>query len=255
VTNFFLLLQRELWESWANCKVVIVFSSLIAISIAAPYIDYNSLYRVFVASENFSYPELLRYFYIFLELILIVFIPFMVMGTVASEVKNSSAASLLVKPVGRAGYILSKYLMYMLIFGIPTTIAMVLSAFLANTLALEPYSLSRLGAPIGLAWVFISFAVSFVMLISTITNRQVVAGAIGLSVLLAGFAFSYAPGINEFFPSSLFAWMQNILNPPIPPVVQNALDPSPAWRAFNISLISSVVCILVSILIIRRKEL
>ncbi|MCL2140543.1 MAG: ABC transporter permease [Dehalococcoidia bacterium] len=251
MNNFLLLLKKELWESWANSKIVIVASALAIVSILGPYFKLQPYYSRFVV-QGLTGSLLVSDFYIYLQLLLFIFIPFMVMGTVASEVKNSTTASLLVKPVGRAGYIISKYLAYMLVFGVATIIATLLSAVYANALAPEADAFGKIWGTLGLSLVFISFAVSFVIFVSTITKQQIIAGISGLFVLMLSFVFQYVENVNKFLPTSLFLWIQNIL---VPPMVQNTYDPSPAWLAFIISIVASFVFILASTLIIKRREL
>jgi hypothetical protein len=164
----------------------------------------------------------------------------------------------LVKPTGRAGYIISKYLVYTLIFGLATIIAILLSAVYANSLALDPNAFrdNRLWAMIGLSLVFISFVVSLMVLLSTITKSQVVAGVLGYCILIAGTAFAIVPAVLRFMPISLFMWMSEILNRPYyspeDAVLVTRFD---AWPAFFIALLAPIAFIFTSIFIIKRKEL
>jgi len=257
MNNFLLLIKKEIWENWVNNKIVMVFSILAIIAVVMPFTSYQSYLSRFTIN-SMPASELLVVFYAFLQVLLNMCIPFMVMGTVASEIKNNNAASVLVKPTGRAGYIISKYLVYMLIFGLATIVAIILSAVYANSLALDPnaFSDNRLWAMIGISLVFISFVVSLMVLLSTITKSQVIAGILGYCILVAGSAFGIVPAVLRFMPISLFMWMSEILNPKIySPEYAVMVTPFDAWPAFFIALLAPIAFIFASIFIIKRKEL
>jgi ABC-2 type transport system permease protein len=253
MNNFLLLLKKEVWENWVNSKVVVVLSFFALFSVFAPYIAYQPYLSQFIVPDMTA-ASLLDGFYNSLAIFLIMFIPFMTMGTVASEVKNNNAASLLVKPTGRAGYIISKFLIYFLLFGLAVTVAVILSAIYANSLALNPNAFrdNVTWAALGLIWVFMAFAVSLMIFLSTITKSQVLAGVFGLLLLFLGFSFSYAtsPSIIKCLPTSMFIWIHDLFHP------SNIVNTySPMWSAFIISLLSPIIFIASSIFIIKRKEL
>ncbi|MCL2475343.1 MAG: ABC transporter permease [Chloroflexi bacterium] len=258
--NFALLLKKELWENWANGKIVIVFALFTLLSILAPHMSYennigNNFGNFFVYMNG---ERLLIDFYQYLEMILVIFIPFIIMGAVASEIKNNTAASLLVKPIGRAGYILSKFIVYFLIFGVAATVAILFSTIYAHLLVPEPIAFSKVCLLSCLILVFIAFAVALLLFLSTIIRNHLVAGAIGLCILLVLLSVtSQTSPIFELFPGELFAWINEILSIDSYYVEQGLLNyqHSPAWPAFFVSIISSVIFVIASIFIIKRKEL
>jgi len=258
MNNFALLIKKELWENWVNGKIVIVFALFILLAIFAPHMSYeDSVGRNF--GSFFTYvrgEDLLFSFYQYFEMLLVIFIPFMMMGVVAAEIKNNTAASLLVKPIGRAGYILSKFIVYFLIFGVAATVAILFSTVYANILAFEALAFSKVFLIWCLMMVFIAFAVALLLFLSTIIRNQLVAGAIGLCILFALYGFMYHPSLI-FLPGKLFVWIWETLNIDPDLVEQGAIkyEHSPAWPAFIVSIISSVIFVIASIFIIKRREL
>jgi len=261
MNNFLLLVKKEVWENWVNSKIVIVFSAFALFAVFTPYMSYRPYLSQFII-PSMTATSLLGNFYNFLTFFFVMFIPFMLMGTVASEIKNNNAASILVKPTGRAGYILSKFLVYVLIFGLAITVAVILSSIYANSLALEPNAFSNnvTWSALGLLWVFIAFAVSLMIFLSTITKSQVLAGVLGLCLLFLGAMLSaLSPSLTKCMPTSLFQWIYELLNQTVnqdnSPIVTFTTTYSPMWPAFFISLLSPIAFISASIFMIKRKEL
>jgi len=261
MNNFLLLLKKEVWENWVNSKMVIAFSIFAVLAIFLPFSQFDSYYNRIIV-QSMPATDLLQVFYPTLGTFILILVPFIVMGAVASEVKSTTTASLLVKPVGRAGYVLSKYLIYLMIFGMSTTIAVLIGAIYANSLALEPNAFDKIWAIIGLYWAFIAFAVSLVLFLSTITKSQVLAGTLGFLLLMIAFMLSGTPldAFVEFLPTRLILWIQNMYTvyPEDSDMFVSGygfIRYAPSWSAFWTALVSSVVFVLASIGIIRHKEL
>ncbi|MCL2475036.1 MAG: ABC transporter permease [Chloroflexi bacterium] len=255
--NFLLMLKKELWHSWSSSKIVTILALFALLSIVAPFMQYqksisSSSYVVLRGGEL-----LYEFYYLYIGILLIILIPFMVMSVVAGEIKNNTAASLLVKPIGRTGYILSKFIVYFLIFGLAATIAILCSAVYANALAFEPIEFSVIWSILALILVFIAFAVALMLFLSTIIRNQNVAGAIGLSLLMGLFFIRLLPAAG-LLPGKLLAWAWEKVSMTLyPNLVEQGLweNVHASWPAFFVTIASSAVFIIVSIFIIKRREL
>ena len=254
MNNFLLLLKKEVWENWVNWKIPIILLAAVICAILGPYASYQDYEAM---NTNNPYPQivtamiLLRNSCSNLFSFLILFAPFIMMGAVAGEIKSHNAAALLIKPVGRTGYILSKWLTYFLMFGIAITVFLLIGATYANILATEANAFSggTLWAIIGLFWGFIAFAVSAMILLSTVNKNQIAAGALGLCVLMACLSHP-ANTIGKLIPGRLLGWINALLSD-----FPSLTGYDNSWPALWSSLILSVVALFISIVIMKRKEL
>ena len=258
MTNFLLLLKKDLWESWSSSKIAVTLTIFALISIGAPFLQYQNIISAGgITSGALTSSELLfEFYYTYVGILLVVLIPFLVMGVVAGEIKNNTAASLLVKPIGRAGYILSKFIVYFLLFGLAVTIAILLSAVYANTLAFEPIGFDVILAVLGGILVFVAFAVALLLFLSTIIRNQIVAGAIGLSTLVVLFVTGrLLQPLFALMPGKILAWAaEKVQLAMYPPDLIEAAH-SPVLSAVAVSIVLTAVFVLVSIWTIKRKEL
>ena len=255
MNNFLLLLKKEVWENWVNWKIPIILLAAVICAILGPYASYQDYEAM---NANNPYPQIITALSLIetpcsnLFSFLILFAPFLVMGAVAGEIKNHNAAALLIKPVGRTGYILSKWLTYFLMFGIAITVFLIIGATYANVLAAEANAFSdgTLWAVIGLFWGFIAFAVSVMILLSTVNKNQIAAGALGLCVLLVSSTTS-SIGVGKLIPGNLFNWAIALLS--------NSTvyygGPAHAWPALLTTVAIIVASVFASISIMKRKEL
>ena len=253
MNNFLLLLKKEVWENWVNWKIPIILLAAVVCAILGTYMNYLSVKEYYSLA---GYPYVLPATSMLLELysnittFLILFAPFLVMGAVAGEIKNHNAAALLIKPVGRTGYILSKWLTYFLMFGIAVAITVFIGAIYANNLATDANAFSNIKAllaTIGLFWVFIAFAVAVMILLSTITNSQIIAGILGLCVLMACL-YNPIGSIGELIPGRLLDWIKALLS-------NSTTWQTNDWPALWITVTIIVASVFASIIIMKRKEL
>jgi len=255
--NFVLMLKKELWDCWANSKIVLILALGALLSIAGPYVQSLRNYPV-----QFSGQLLSELYYLFLPILLLILIPFMMMGTVAGELKNHTAASLLVRPIGRAGYILSKFVVYYFIFALAVMIVILFSAVFANAISFEPIDFSTIWTVLGLMLAFLAFAVALLLFLSTIIKNQLVAGAVGMSLLIAVFtAGKLVAGWTVLLPGKLLLWVWEIVSLTQYPGMTTD-NPywegyvyAYSWPALFVALISTVVLVVFSILVMRHREL
>ena len=275
MNNFALLIKKELWENWVNWKIAIILVFFMALGILSPYSSYqNALLSKEMFESHLNSPlytdsglgytifagNLVGQLFFYIALAVVIIVPLMLMGTVAHEVKSGRAASILVKPVGRMAYILSKFVVYLSIFCLAITSAILIGAIYANSVADIPIDMGKIWQCIGLSLVFAFFCISFILFLSSITKNQLAAGGVGLILLFMMAGFMYSPEvIFEIMPSKLMDWCQHIVDVsynPWPGMIEHDLEKYyPPWTAFGVSGISPVILIAFSVMLIKRKEL
>ncbi|MCL2475374.1 MAG: ABC transporter permease [Chloroflexi bacterium] len=253
--KFAVLFQKELVEGWKTYKIILVFAACIILGLAVPFwadATYHGdpLFNPLRSGYIFS-----QFIYV-LMIIMAALVPFTLMSTVAKEVKDGLAATILVKPVGRGAYILSKLLAAFIIFALAITIGMAICWFYAvnttNPLDPDPVSLQLFLQCLGFVLLYMVFAISLTILCSTIFNNRIVAGGIALALLAALFTLSYTDPIREFMPSEIVRWGMELVYPYSFP---SDTATNPYWTALGVNIGAILIFISSSILIIKKKEI
>ncbi|MCL2474612.1 MAG: ABC transporter permease [Chloroflexi bacterium] len=278
--NFALLIKKELWENWVNWKTIIVFVFFMALGVIGTYSRYQNALQMkasFQSSSslitggleyNIAAGDLISPLFLFVGVAVTIIAPLMLMSTVAHEVQSGQAASILVKPVRRTAYILSKFIVYLSIFWLAIISSVLISIIYANSVADVTIDMGQTWRCIGLSLIFALFCISFMLFLSSITRNQLIAGGIGIILLFFMSSTLYSPEvIFTWMPSKLLEWCQNIINNYTPPwdwayhypdLGMDSVETekyTPAWIAFGFSIISSVILLVISVMFIKRKEL
>jgi ABC-2 type transport system permease protein len=166
------------------------------------------------------------------------------MGAVVNEKEKGTAALVLVKPLPRGFFILSKFLGLVFIFFIGISLAG-LGGYYYTSLIFSPPDLS--------AWILMNLLmcllflvyVAITLLFSTLMRSQ--AAVIGLSfgtlLLMAG--IGAIPSVANYLPNQLINWGASLLGS----------TPISAWPALWISLTIILICLVTAWLALNRQEL
>jgi ABC-2 type transport system permease protein len=166
------------------------------------------------------------------------------MGAVVNEKEKGTAALVLVKPLPRGYFILTKFLGLVIIFLISIFLA-ALGGFYYTSLIFSPPDLS--------AWILMNLLmcllflvyVAITLLFSTLMKSQ--AAVIGLSfatlLLMAG--MGAIPSIAPYLPNQLINWGASLLGS----------TPTSAWPALWVSLAIILACLFTAWFALNRQEL
>jgi len=185
------------------------------------------------------------------------------MSSVAKEVKDGLTAAILVKPVGRGAYILSKFVVSYLIFALAVTIGFAICYVYAinTTKPFDPTPVSSevFFQSLGFLLLYTAFAVSLVIFLSSVFKNNVLAGGIAVVALIAIFGFSYTDPFRLYMPSEIVRWSMELVCPDwFPGLSQHNYTPiavNPYWWALGINIGAIPALIGSSILLIKNKEI
>jgi ABC-2 type transport system permease protein len=166
------------------------------------------------------------------------------MGAVAQEKDKGTAALMLVKPLSRGGFLLSKFLAIGLTLLVSLAIAG-LGAYYYTLFLFNPTDLGAWAAMNGLILVQFMVIVAITLLFSTLVRSQAAAAGLAVGVLLLSSIVGIVPSISKYLPGELTNWGGNIM----------VGGPLTAWPALWISLGIIVACLVTAWLIFERQEL
>jgi ABC-2 type transport system permease protein len=123
-------------------------------------------------------------------------------GSVATEKERGTAALLLVRPVGRGGYLLAKLVAIGVTLGISVAVA-VAAAWFYTAVLFEPLSVPGVvGAGI-LDWLFLLAWAAVTFLASTLTRSALAAAGIGVVALIVVSILGIVPALGDWLPIGL----------------------------------------------------
>jgi len=249
--GFKILFKKEVRESWSTNKIFIIVGIFLFFSILTPfmmqYMD-EFLRLSGLDPSDFGWEPTAAYTIIsFLDYIALaaIFAPsFLVMGVVAKELSDGITATTLVKPVGRSAYVLSKYLVYFLIFIVVATISAFICYFY-TVAAIGDLSIGDFVVSLLPMLLLLAFCVALTLFFSTIFKSQMAAGGTSAGVMLALYIVSFIPFVGEISPFRMSVWSHSI--------VESSAEVS------VLPLIMAVTGLLVfvagSILLLKKKEI
>jgi ABC-2 type transport system permease protein len=168
----------------------------------------------------------------------------MTMGAVAQEKELGTAVLMLVKPLPRSIFLLSKF--------VALALAFLLCLALAG-LGGYYYTLLLFGSPDPggwlalnlLLWVYMLVYVALTLLASVLMRSQAAAAGLGFGAFLVLGAIGAIPGLGQYLPGQLPAWGAALLADPT----------ARSWPALWISLGLILACLLAAWVVFRRQEL
>jgi ABC-2 type transport system permease protein len=123
-------------------------------------------------------------------------------GSVATEKERGTAALLLVRPVGRAGFLIGKLVAIGVTLAVSVAVA-VLAAWFYTFVLFEPLSLPGTIAAGVLDWLFLLAWATLTFLASTLTRSALAAAGIGVVALIGVSILGIVPAIADWLPLGL----------------------------------------------------
>ncbi len=166
-------------------------------------------------------------------------------GIVASEVDRGTAAFILVRPVGRAGFLLAKLAAIGVTLAVATSLA-VAGAWFYTLVLFEPLPVPGTIAAGVLDWLFLMAWAAITFLGSTLTRSALAAAGLGIVALIGVGLLSIVPALSTWLPVGLIGVARSLaLGIPAPDV----------WQPIAGTLIFIGACVGIAWLSFRRQEL
>jgi ABC-2 type transport system permease protein len=166
------------------------------------------------------------------------------MGAVAQEKEKGTAAMMLVKPLSRPTFILSKVAALGLAFLASLLIAG-LGAYYYTVILFQPVDLGAWLAMNLLLWVYMLVYVAITVLFSTLTRSQAAAAGLSFGILLLLGLVGSLGKLGEYLPAQLINWSVSLM----------AGLPVTYWPALAVSLGLVLACVAVALISFRKQEL
>jgi ABC-2 type transport system permease protein len=204
------LLRKELLEQWRTMRLTLVGVVFLLIGLGSPLLArFTPEILKVVAGDQLpivlppptaadAVDQLAKNVTQFGALIAIL----LAMGSVATEKERGTAALLLAKPVGRAGFLVAK----LAAIGVTRAAALVLAvagAWFYTLVLFEPLSLTGAIATIVLDWLLLLSWAAITFLGSTLTRSAVAAAGLGIVALIVIGILSALPPIAPWLPTGL----------------------------------------------------
>jgi ABC-2 type transport system permease protein len=166
------------------------------------------------------------------------------MGAVAQEKERGTAVLMLVKPLPRSIFLLSKFVALALAFLLCLALAGLGGYYYTLLLFGPPNAWGWLALNL-LLWVYLLVYVALTLLASVLMRSQAAAAGLGFGAMLVLGAVSAIPGLGKYLPGQLAAWGTTLLTDPT----------ARSWPALWISLGLIPASLLVAWAVFRRQEL
>ncbi len=222
--TFFAALRKEMLEQWRTYRMLIVAIVLVVFGMASPLFARFTpeIIGMLPGAEQFAglipkptitdaiaqYVKNVSQFGLMLAI-------FVTMGAVAQEKERGTAVLMLVKPLGRGAFLLTK----LLALAINFLVGLALAAVAGYYYTVFIFGAPDFGAWLGmnaLLWVFAMVYVAVTLLGSTLIKSQAAAAAIGFGALLVFSGLGAVPRLGEYLPGQLVTWGALLFSSPSP---------------------------------------
>ena len=166
------------------------------------------------------------------------------MGAVVQEKERGTAAIMLVKPLSRGAFLLSKFISISLTLVISLLVAG-LGAYYYTLFLFNATDIGAWAALSGLLLVQFMVIIAITLLFSTLVRSQAAAAGLAVGVLLLSAIVGVVPTIAKYLPGQLLNWGGSIM----------LGQPQPAWPALWVSLGIILACLAGAWIIFDRQEL
>jgi ABC-2 type transport system permease protein len=166
-------------------------------------------------------------------------------GAVATEKDRGTAALILTRPVGRAGFLVAKLVAIGVTLAIATALAVAACWFYTLVLFEELGAGGTVAAAV-LDWLALLAWAAITLLASTLTRSSLAAAGIGLVALIAVGILGIVPAIGPWLPTALAGAARGIW------LGVGAVD---AWKPVVGTVVLIAACLLLAWLAFRRQEL
>jgi ABC-2 type transport system permease protein len=251
---FWVALRKELIEQWRSYRLIVVGAVLLIFGFASPLLakyapeilrlalpQGDEILKLIppptAADAVAQYLKNISQFGILLAVL-------MAMGAVAQEKDKGTAALMLVKPMPRGVFLAAKMVALGLTFAVGIALAGA-ACYYYTLLVFEDLSLPAWLALNGLLLLFILVYVALTLLCSTLSQSQVVSGALAFGFLVVLSSLGALPRLGDWMPGRLTTWAGSLFSG----------GGEAAWPAVAVSAGLIVVALLAAWLILERQEL
>ena len=253
MTGFGALLRKELLEQWRTTRLPIVVIVFLLVGLSSPLLARftpdilkavgGNQFQIVVPTPTAgdAYDQLAKNLGEFGALIAVL----LAMGSVATEKERGTAAFILVKPVSRAAFLLSKLAAIAATLGVATMIGGA-GAWFYTLVLFEPLPVGGFVAAMGLQWLALVAYAAITFLGSTLTRSALAAAGLGVAAFIGLGILSIVPAIGTYLPTGLGAPARALA------LGQGSVD-AVGPSAASIGLVAGLV--VVSWLAFRRQEL
>jgi ABC-2 type transport system permease protein len=248
-----LLLGKEILEQWRTFRLPVVATVFLLVGLSSPLLArFTPAILKAVAGDQIpivlppptaadAIDQLAKNLGQFGGLIAVL----LAMGAVATERERGTAAMILSKPVGRAGFLVAKLLAIGLTLGVATAIASA-GAWFYTLVLFEPLPVAGVAAAAALHWLTLMAWAAITFLGSTLTRSSLAAAGLGIVAFIVIGILGVLPNVGRFLPTGLGAPARALaLGQPGADVLGPVLA--------TVTLIGAVI--LVAWLAFRRQEL
>jgi len=251
--KFMVSLRKELLELWRTHRFLVTSVVLVLFGMISPLLAKLApqLLKMVPGGERFvammppptiadaiaQYVKNINQFGILLALLTS-------MGTVSREKEKGTAAIILVKPLPRSIFLLSKFTALSLSFLVSLALAAVVAYYYTMILFEAPRFPSWVALNV-LIWLSLLVYIGLTMLFSTIFKSQWAAAGLGLVIIFFFSAGGSIPAIGKYLPLHLISWGSALLKG----------SAASSWPALWVSLSLILLSLLAAWVIFQRQEL
>jgi ABC-2 type transport system permease protein len=251
--TFLVQLRKEIMEQFRTRRFLIVFIVLLvwgmlspltakfigdvfkSIPVMAPYVALMP--PPTVADAIGQYIKNVNQFMVILALLV-------TMGAVAVEKDKGTAALMLVKPLPRSTFILTKFLALVFTFGV-SLLAAALADYYYTLYLFQPLEIGPFLALNGFMLLYAMIYIAITLFASTLVKSQTAAGGIGFGALLFLAVLASIPPIKDKLPDQLIQWGAELMTG----------SHTAYWPAFFVAMAIILASLLGAWLVFRKQEL
>lgn len=250
MTNFSVLLKKELRDHLRTYKLLIVVAVFLLLGLGTPLLLHylpsllENTGGTQIPVPDFTAADVVSEYFGSITQIGILVVILVSMGAVARERERGTAVMTLSKPVGRDTFIVSKLAALSVTFGLGLAggagVCYLYTKILFSELDGPSFIVANL-----LVALFFLVCLSVTLLCSTLFKSQLAAGGLALVVIVILWLLSFIPQLELYAPMGTIGWGQRIIA---------GSGPS-AWWAVGISLGLVALCTVLAWQTLLRKEL
>lgn len=251
--NFLPALRKEWLEQWRTYRLLMVAVVLIVFGLLSPLIARYTpeIIRLIPNGDTIALiipaPTIIDAVTQYIKNISqfgVILAVLVTMGAVAQEKDKGTAMMMLVKPLPRATFLVSKFMALALMFAVAIAIAGA-ACYYYTWLLFSALDMPRWLALNGLMLVFVLVYVALTLFCSVLTKSQAAAGGLALCLLFVLGLAGSIPGLGKYLPGQLLAWGGGLM----------AGQADTFWPALWISAGIIAVALTGAGLIFKRQEL
>ena len=251
--NFLTAFRKEILENWRTHRFLVVAAVLTVFGLLSPVSAkfMPEIFKRFPGAEQFvamippptvkdaveQYVKNIGQFALIIGIL-------MSMGSVVLEKDKGTASLMLVKPLSRWTFLLSKLTALMAVFAASFLLAG-LGAYYYTLFLFEPLPLLPWLGLNCLLLIYTLVYVALTLFFSTLGRSQAIAGGLSLAALAVLGILGSIPGAGLFVPGQLANWGTSMM----------AQAGQPAWPALWVSLGLILAALVGAWLVLRRQEL